>query len=231
MRSPNRSQKNGAIGAIAAALPPRGAVAQTGTLLGSYTVSNFSATSDGHGGTLITDPPVTSGGSVGTDAEIGRKFTADLTSGMIQLAQKIEDGSRSELVTDLASGVTQFAQKIEDWNSNKEGTMDASDSPLQWLENLVDTVVSDLKEQKTVSGFDQLLQQIENPFSAPDSGSTPSDHSDFQISGFAAGWQSHMIQTLASFVDEKGAPPQESATQLNDQNSQPFLAATVLHPS
>jgi len=26
-------------------------------LVGSYTVSNFSATSDGHGGTLITDPP------------------------------------------------------------------------------------------------------------------------------------------------------------------------------
>jgi autotransporter passenger strand-loop-strand repeat protein len=34
------------------------------TLVGSYTVSNFSATSDGHGGTLITDPPITSGAVV-----------------------------------------------------------------------------------------------------------------------------------------------------------------------
>jgi hypothetical protein len=36
-------------------------------LVGSYTVSNFSATSDGRGG---TDPPVTSGGSVATNTEI-----------------------------------------------------------------------------------------------------------------------------------------------------------------
>jgi hypothetical protein len=35
------------------------------TLVGSYTASNFSATSDGHGGTLITDPPITSGGTSG----------------------------------------------------------------------------------------------------------------------------------------------------------------------
>jgi hypothetical protein len=33
-------------------------------LVGSYTVSNFSASSDGHGGTLITDPPITSGAVV-----------------------------------------------------------------------------------------------------------------------------------------------------------------------
>jgi hypothetical protein len=41
-----------------------GTQTQSFTLLGSYTTSNFSATSDGHGGTLITDPPITSGGSV-----------------------------------------------------------------------------------------------------------------------------------------------------------------------
>jgi autotransporter passenger strand-loop-strand repeat protein len=35
------------------------------TLVGSYTVSNFSANSDGHGGTLITDPPITAGGTSG----------------------------------------------------------------------------------------------------------------------------------------------------------------------
>jgi hypothetical protein len=37
------------------------------TLVGSYTSANFSATSDGHGGTLITDPPI-SGGAVVTGA-------------------------------------------------------------------------------------------------------------------------------------------------------------------
>jgi hypothetical protein len=204
---------------------------QSFTLVGSYTVSNFSATLDGHGGTLITDPPVISGGSVGTDAEISYG-TNDLTSGMIQFAQKIGDGSSaSELVTDVASGMMQVAQKIDDWNSVRGGTIDPSPSPVQWLENFVDTVVSDLEGLKTVSGFDQLLQQIENRCSAPDSGSTPSDRSDFQIPGFAAGWQSHMIQTLASFVDGKSGPPQENVIQLNDQSQQPYPAANVLHLS
>jgi autotransporter passenger strand-loop-strand repeat protein len=37
-----------------------GAAVETLTLLGQYTAANFSATSDGFGGTLITDPPVSS---------------------------------------------------------------------------------------------------------------------------------------------------------------------------
>jgi hypothetical protein len=41
-----------------------GTSSTTLTLVGSYTASNFSATSDGHGGTLITDPPITSGAVV-----------------------------------------------------------------------------------------------------------------------------------------------------------------------
>jgi Tim44-like domain len=78
-----------------------GAQTQSFTLVGSYTVSNFSATSDGHGGTLITDPPVTSGGSVATNTEIssGGGRTPDF----------------------------------------------ASTPPLQWLENAVDSVASDLE--------------------------------------------------------------------------------------
>jgi hypothetical protein len=40
------------------------------TLVGSYTSGNFSATSDGHGGTLITDPPIT-GGAVVTSSGTG----------------------------------------------------------------------------------------------------------------------------------------------------------------
>jgi autotransporter passenger strand-loop-strand repeat protein len=47
-----------------------GTQTQSFTLIGTYTTSNFSATSDGHGGTLITDPPVVSGGSVATNTEI-----------------------------------------------------------------------------------------------------------------------------------------------------------------
>ena len=37
-----------------------GAAVETLTLLGQYTAANFSATSDGFGGTLITDPPASS---------------------------------------------------------------------------------------------------------------------------------------------------------------------------
>jgi autotransporter passenger strand-loop-strand repeat protein len=37
-----------------------GAAVENLTLLGQYSLANFSATSDGHGGTLITDPPVSS---------------------------------------------------------------------------------------------------------------------------------------------------------------------------
>ena len=48
-----------------------GTSSTTLTLVGSYTASNFSATSDGHGGTLITDPPITSGGSSTPNAGAG----------------------------------------------------------------------------------------------------------------------------------------------------------------
>jgi len=37
-----------------------GAAVENLTLLGQYSLANFSATSDGAGGTLITDPPVSS---------------------------------------------------------------------------------------------------------------------------------------------------------------------------
>jgi hypothetical protein len=46
-----------------------GTQTQSFTLAGSYTAANFSVTSDGHGGTLITDPPVTNDGSVAASAE------------------------------------------------------------------------------------------------------------------------------------------------------------------
>jgi hypothetical protein len=75
------------------------------TSVGSDTAS--SATSEGHGGTLITDPPLTNGRSVATDAQ----FTFG------------------------SSGITSFV----------------SNPSLQWLENLVETVVSDLERLNRTS--------------------------------------------------------------------------------
>jgi hypothetical protein len=173
-------------GLDAQSLAKEGNQALSFTSVGSDTAS--SAASDGNGGTLITDPPVTNGTSVATDAQF--------TSG--------------------SSGITGFV----------------SNPSLQWLDNLVETVVSDLEGLKPETGFQQLLNQIEGGSSSSGSGSaslgqpSPSDQSSF-----TAGWQSHMIQTLASFVDRKGAAPQESAIQLNDQSPQPYLVANAVHHS
>jgi hypothetical protein len=123
-----------------------GAQTQSFTLIGTYTTSNFSATSDGHGGTLVTDPPVISGGSVTTNTEIG-------------------SGGGSN--PDIAS-------------------TPSTDLGLQWLENMVESVVSDLEGLKTDGGFQQLLNRIEG-WGSPGSESMPldqmSDHSNFQVSG------------------------------------------------
>jgi hypothetical protein len=157
--------------------------------IGSYTASNFSATSDGHGGALIADLPVTSNGT-----------NAEITSG----------------------GVTAPAV----WSPIKGGTADPPTPSLQWLENLVETVVSDLDEVKPASGFQHLLNQIEGWGSSLGSGSAsldqppPSGHS---ISGVAAGWQSYMVQALASFGVGAGGPPPENPIQSNDQASQGYL--------
>jgi hypothetical protein len=113
------------------------------------------------------------------------------------------------------------------WNPVNGGTADPPNPSLQWLENLVETVVSDLEGLKPVSGFQQLLNQIEGWCSSSGSGSAPLDRSspsDYSISGFAAGWQSHMVHTLASFVDGQGKPPQENPLQPNDQSVQGYLA-------
>jgi hypothetical protein len=160
---------------------------------------------------LITDPPVSSGGSVATDAEI--------TSG-------------SGGITGFVSGLVQVAEKIEDavWNPVNGGTADPPNPSLQWLENLVETVVSDLEGMKPVSGFQQLLNEIEGSSSSSGSGSAPSDQpspSGHSISGFVAGWQSHMVQTLASFGAGTGGSPQESPIQSIERSSQGYL--TVPH--
>jgi hypothetical protein len=166
-----------------------GASSTTLTLVGSHTTSNFSATSDGHGGTLITDPPVVSGGSVTTNPQVG---------------------SGGGAFPDFASTPPSFG--------------------LEWLENMVESVVSDLEGLKTTSGFQQLLNRIEN-WRSPGSGSMPldqtTDHSNFQVSGFA-GWQSHIVQTLASFGDGKGGPSQGGVIPPNEDGLQGYVAGNLL---
>jgi hypothetical protein len=80
---------------------------------------------------------------------------------------------------------------------------------------------------KGVSGFEQLLNRIDG-WCSSGSGSTPtdqtSDHASFRASGFAAGWQSHLIQTLASFGGGKGGPSQGGPIQSSDQSVQGYLA-------
>jgi hypothetical protein len=84
---------------------------------------------------------------------------------------------------------------------------------------------------KTTSGFQQLLNRIEGWCSSA-SGSMPldqtSDHSNFQVSGFAAGWQSHMVQTLPSFGDGKGGPSQGGVIPQNEESLPGYVASNLL---
>jgi len=61
--TPSWTQKTSGANASGTLIVREGARTQSFTLVGSYWSGNFSATSDGHGGTLVTDPPITSGGS------------------------------------------------------------------------------------------------------------------------------------------------------------------------
>ena len=82
-----------------------------------------------------------------------------------------------------------------------------------------------------------MLDQIENWNSPTRSGSTapgdspngPWSQPNFPVSGFDAGWQSHMVQTMASFGDSKGGPQQDNLIQTNDQALQGILAVTTPH--
>jgi fibronectin-binding autotransporter adhesin len=80
------TQKTSGANASGTLTVKEGTTSTTLTLIGSYTVSNFSATSDGHGGTLVTDPPVVSGKS--------------------SVAPNVGPGSSSESFTGAPSGGT-----------------------------------------------------------------------------------------------------------------------------
>jgi hypothetical protein len=103
----------------------------------------------------------------------------------------------------------------------------STDLGLQWLEHMVESVVSDLEGLKTGGGFEQLLNEIEG-WGSPGSGSMPlhqtTDHSNFQVSG----WQSHMVQTLASFGDGRGGPSQGGALLPNDEGLPAYVAGNLL---
>jgi len=107
----------------------------------------------------------------------------------------------------------------------------STDLGLQWLENMVESVVSDLEGIKTTGGFQQLLNEIED-WGSPGSGSMPldqtTDQSNFQVFGFAAGWQSHMVQALASFGDGRGGPSQGGALLPNDEGLPAYVAGNLL---
>jgi hypothetical protein len=88
---------------------------------------------------------------------------------------------------------------------------------------MVESVVSDLEGLKTTSGFQQLLNRIEN-WRSPGSGSMASD----QTSDHGAGWQSHIVQTLASFGGGKGGPSQGSPIPPNEGGLQGYVAGNLL---
>jgi hypothetical protein len=131
------------------------------------------------------------------------------------MGQNTSDGSGGTTVTDPAAP----------W----------PDSPLGWLEHHIPSVVSDLGGFWSDNGFSQLLNQIENWNPSFGSGSTPTGNTpdqpwsqpNFPVSGFDAGWQSHMIQTLASFEDSKGGPAQASPIQLTSQGPDGFFAGAT----
>jgi hypothetical protein len=159
-------------------------------------------------------------------------------------------GNTSGGVLTVTNGATNINLKVlgdytkASWNLSQDGSGGTlvvdppvngaapwPDSPLQWLEQHVPSFLSDFRGFQQSDGLAQLIRQFEKRFSATDSGATLSGHSNSQISRFAEGWQSYIIQTMASFVDGKGGPLHESAIQLNEHNAQSYLAANVMHPA
>jgi autotransporter passenger strand-loop-strand repeat protein len=75
------TQKTSGANASGTLTVKEGTQTQSLTLVGSYTASNFSAISDGHGGTLITDPPITSGPLVASPGTSSGSSVADIAPG------------------------------------------------------------------------------------------------------------------------------------------------------
>jgi autotransporter passenger strand-loop-strand repeat protein len=168
-----------------------------------------------------------SGQSSATSVLSGSNTILTITNGTQTVALTLAGDHTSDTfaVTSDGSGGTTVIDPTTRW----------LDSPLGWLESHVPSVVSDLGWFRSDNGFSQLLNQIESWNSPFGSGSTPTPYTPdqpwaqphFPISGFDAGWQSHMIQTLASFDDSKGGPPQASPIQPTSQGPEGFFAGAT----
>jgi hypothetical protein len=183
-------------------------------LAGDYTHATWTLSKDANGGTNVVDPP-------------GKSNDANSIS-MLYNSAPIGYGATFEVSEPSASGrATVIDPTIPStlW----------PDSPLGWLEHHVPSVVSDLAGFEHGNGFPQLLNQIENWNSAPGSGFSPTGNNlnppwtqpIVPVAVFDAGWQSHMIQTMASFEGSKGGPPQAGPIQTNDQAAQVVLAGNT----
>jgi autotransporter passenger strand-loop-strand repeat protein len=110
------------------------------------------------------------------------------------------------------------------------------DSPFGWLGDNISTLISDFGGSKFGDSFQHLVSQIEN-WDSPRSSDSDSTGDTSQQSpsppgsafGFDAGWKAHFIETLASFVDDKGGPSQSPLIQAIDQTAQTVLAGNGSH--
>jgi autotransporter passenger strand-loop-strand repeat protein len=170
-----------------------------------------------------------SGQTTATSVLSGSDTILAITNGTQTVALTLAGNHTSDVfaVTSDGSGGTMVVDPSASW----------PDSPLEWLESHVPSVLSDLGWFRSDSAFSQLLHQIESwnsPFglgsmptvNAPDQ---PWSQPNFPGSGFDAGWQSHMIQTLASFEDSKGGPSQAGPIQPTGQGPDGFFAGATPH--
>jgi hypothetical protein len=188
-------------------------------LSGNYTKSRWNLSQDGTGGTLVVDPPIN--GALAPNAVPSGSQTPALASASNQTSDPFITASDSYRGTTITDPTTPWP-----------------DSPLQWLEQHVPSILSEFQDFQHGDGLTQLLNQVEN-WSSPSGSLTPttngqsaqSAQSNSLDSWFDAGWKSHMTQTMASFVDSKGGPPPGVLIQTNDQMPQIVLAGSTQYHS
>ena len=175
-------------------------------LSGNYTKSSWNLSKDGTGGTLVVDPPAD--GALAPNAVPGGPQTPAHAWASNQAPEPFitaSDSSRGT-ITDSATP----------W----------PDSSLQWLEQHVPSILAEFQGFQHGDGLTRLINQIEN-WNSPSNSFTPTTNGPGEQSAFDAGWQSHMIQTMASFVDGKGGPSSGPLIQTNDQMPQIVLAGSA----
>jgi autotransporter passenger strand-loop-strand repeat protein len=171
-----------------------------------------------------------SGQTTATSVLSGSNTILTITNGTQTVALTLAGDHTSDTfaVTSDGSGGTTVTDPTAAW----------PDSPFGWLQHHIPSVLSDPGGFRSDDGFSQLLNQIESWNSPFGSASTPTSHTpdqtwshpNFPFSGFDAGWQSHMIQAMASFGENAGGLSQQSSSiQPPDQAFQGVLAGTNTH--